>query len=197
MVRTSHIFVAFGDDKAASKARAEEAQKKAADPGKLEDREHFKALVAEYSDDDETKRTGGDLRYLSAAEIEERFGTAAKDAVWAGEKINDVTGVVEGKNGWHVFKRTGRRKPIERGLEQVRNQIRNVLYREKRTEAFQTFVDGLQKELGVETFPERLEQVTVQPGPAPTPGMPGGPGAPHGHGGAPAPGGAGADGDPH
>lgn len=196
MVRSSHIFFAFGDDKAAAKAKAEEAQQKAADPGKLADREAFKTLVAEYSDDDSTKRTGGDLRYLSAAELEQRFGAGAKDALWGTEDINDVTAVVEGKDGWHIFKRTGRRKPIERSLQQVRNQIRNVLYREKRTEAFQAFVDELQKELGVETFPERVDQVKVQPGPAPTPGMPGGGGHPHGMGAPGAPGAPGADGDP-
>lgn len=180
MARVSHLFVRFGDDKAKAKARAEEAQKQAADPKKLEDREHFKQLVLRYSDDDASKRSGGDLRYISAAELEERFGTAAKDAVWAASEMNQVTPVVEGKDGYHVFKRTGHRKPIERNLEQVKNQIRNVLYREKRTESFQQFVKGLEKDIGVETWPERLKDVKVESGGTVPPGF--GEHAGHGHG---------------
>lgn len=183
MVRASHIFVRFGDDKQKSKARAEEAQKKAADPAKIEDREAFKELVLKYTDDDASKRTGGDLRYLSAKELEERFGVAAKDAVWAATEMNQVTAVVEGKEGFHVFKRTGSRKPIERSLEQVKNQIRNVLYREKRTESFHQFVEGLEKELGVELYLDRLKDVKVEAGGA-TPAAAAGHGghAGHGHG---------------
>lgn len=188
MARVSHIFVRFGDDKAKAKAKAEEAQKQAADPKKLEDRDHFKQLVLQYTDDDASKRNGGDLRYVSAKELEERFGTAAKDAVWAATEMNQVTGVVEGKDGFHVFKRTGQRKPIERTLEQVKNQIRNVLYREKRTESFHQFVRDLEKELGVQTWPERLSAVKVEAGGP----MPAGFGehAGHGHG-------AGDEGDEH
>ncbi len=182
MARASHIFVPFGDDRAKSKARAEEAQKLAADPQKLEDREHFKQLVLKYSEDDGSKRNGGDLRYISAKEIEERFGAAAKDAVWAAADMNQVTPVVEGKEGWHVFKRTGSRKPIERSLEQVKNQIRNVLYREKRTASFHAFVDGLEKQLGVEMYPERLKDVKVEGGGAMPPAPHGGHGG-HGHAG--------------
>lgn len=180
MVRVSHILVRFGDDKAKARARAEEARRQAADPAKLEDREHFKQLVLKYSDDDASKRSGGDLRYISAKELEERFGAAAKDVVWAATEMNQVTAIVEGKEGFHVFKRTGHRKPIERNLEQVKNQIRNVLYREKRTESFQQFVKGLEKDFGVETWPERLKDVKVEAGGVAPAGMGGHAG--HGHG---------------
>lgn len=181
MARVSHIFVRFGDDKAKAKARAEEAWRQAKDPAKLEDREHFKQLALKYSDDEASKRSGGDLRYVSAKELEERFGAAAKDAIWAATEMNQVTPVVEGKEGFHVFKRTGHRKPIERDLEQVKNQIRNVLYREKRTEAFQQFVKGLEKEFGVQTWPERLKDVRVEPaGAAVPPAFGGGDGHDHG-----------------
>jgi peptidyl-prolyl cis-trans isomerase C len=185
MVRSSHIFVPFGADKAAAQQKAEQVQKIASAPATLEDREHFKKLVAEHSADEQTRRTGGDLRYLSNKELTERFGEAAAQAIWSTEKINDVTAVAEGKEGFHIFKRTGRRKPIERSIDQVRNQIRNVLYREKRTDAFQQFVEGLKTEFGVTVFPDRLDQVKVEAG---SPGAPSphGIGDGHGHGGPPA-----------
>lgn len=177
MMRTSHIFIPFGADKAAAQKKAEEARSKAADPAKLEDRNHFKALVAEYSADEATQRTGGDLRYLTADEMEERFGKAARDAVFGSQTINEVTGVIEGKEGFHVFKRTGRRKPIERDFEQVKNQIRNVLYREKRTQAFDQFIEGLKKDFGVTVHDANVSKVQVQAGGGVEPMVPG-----HGHG---------------
>jgi peptidyl-prolyl cis-trans isomerase C len=180
MVRASQIFVAFGADKAKARAKAEEARKKAADPAKAEDRELFRQLVLEYSEDETSKRTGGDLRYLSDAELQERFGPAGKEAVW-GAEMNAVSQVIEGKEGFHVFKRTGTRKPIERSLDLVANQIKNVLYREKRTDSFQAFVEELKKEFGVTTWPERVKDVRVEQGP-PTPGALGGGGG-HEHAG--------------
>lgn len=180
MMRASHIFVPFGQDKAAARARADEARAKAADPAKLEDRNHFKALVAEYSEDEATQRTGGDLRYLTAEEIEQRFGAAAKEALFASQTLNEVLPVVEGKEGFHVIKRTGRRKPIERELEQVKNQIRNVLYREKRTQAFDQFIEGLKTELGVVVHGEHVSKIQVQAGGGPAPILPGH--GEHGHG---------------
>jgi hypothetical protein len=62
----------------------------------------------------------------------------------------------------------------------VRSQIRNVLYREKRTEAFQSFVEELKKEFGVTTFPERLADVKVEQGAMPSAPPQGGGHAGHG-----------------
>lgn len=181
MIRVSHVYLAFGEDRTASRARAEEAQRAALEQSKSkQERDGFKSIVAKYSEDEESKRNGGDLRYLGAGELEERFGTAVKDAVIAMTEMNQISNVIEGKTGWHVFQRTGVRKAIERDLEQVKNQIRNVLYRERRTESFQDFVKGLEQQLGVKTYPERLKDVKVD---ATMPVAPGAPG--HGHGGVP------------
>ena len=176
MMRASHILIAFGDDKAAAKAKAEDLRAKAADPQKLEDRNHFKALVEEHSADETTKRTAGDLRYLTADEVEQRFGEAARKALFASETLNEVIPVIEGKDGFHIFKRTGRRKPIERGFDQVQNQIRNVLYREKRTAAFDQYIEGLKKDFGVTVHDDNVAKVQVQAGGGAEPMVPG-----HGH----------------
>lgn len=168
MMRASVIRFDFGADKNASKAEAAKVQKSAADKKTLEDRNHFKQLVSRFSTDEDSKRTSGDVRYLSATEYEERYGAAVKDAVWALANINDVSDVVEGKDGWYIIKKTGVRKPITRTLDQVKNQIRNLLYREKRTQAFDDFVNSLKTEIGVETFPERMEEVKVETGPLPS-----------------------------
>jgi peptidyl-prolyl cis-trans isomerase C len=195
MVRTSHIYVPFGADKNAARAKATEAHKAAADPGRLADRAHFKDLVDKFSADESTKRTGGDLRYLSKPELTERFGAPATDTIWALGDLNAVSGVVEGKDGFHVFKKTGHRKAITRTFEQVQNQIRNRLYRDKRMEAFNAFVDELKGKFGTTLDESKLDQVKVKtddaqkpgggaPGAPGMPGMPGqhGPDDGHGHG---------------
>ncbi len=173
MLRSSIIKVNFGDDKAAAKKKAEEAQKFASNPKNLEDRAHFKNLVTRYSDDMESKRMGGDIRYLSADEVATAYGPAVRDALWALAKINDVSGVVEGQDGFYVVKKTGRRKPITRTFDQVKNQIRNLLYREKRTAAFDDFIGNLRKKFKVTTYPDKLKQLVVNTDAMPA-GMEGG-----------------------
>jgi peptidyl-prolyl cis-trans isomerase C len=182
MARASDLFVAFGADKAAAKKKADEARKKAADPAKLEDRAHFKDLVTQYSDDAATKQAGGDLRYLSVDEVKERLGAPAAEWLFASETMNEVSPVLEGKDGFHVVKRTGHRKAITRTFEQVKSQIRNVLYRERRTSSFNQFVEDLKKKQGVEVFADKLGKVQVStelpPGAVPSAGGHEG----HGHG---------------
>lgn len=162
MVRASHILIPFGADKNAAKALAEKVRKQAADPTTLSDRSIFQALVTQHSKDSETLRTGGDLRYLTAAEWETRFGVATQQAMFASDEANEVLPVQESAQGYHIFKRTGRRKPIERNYEQVSNQIRNVLYREKRSAAFDAFIDGLKQKYGVRLDPTAVASIQVQ-----------------------------------
>jgi peptidyl-prolyl cis-trans isomerase C len=161
MARASDIVVAFGSDKAKAKKTAEEAQKKAADKAKLEDRNVFKDLAAQYSTDEATKRAGGDLRYLTRAEAEDKLGKAGADWLFGGETINEVSGVVEGKDAFHVLKRTGKRKEIVRTYEQVKNQIKNVVFREKRTEAFNKYVDELKQKHNVKVYEDKLDKLKV------------------------------------
>lgn len=169
MVRSSVIKVSFGTDaksKADAKAKAERAHKSASAADKLEDRNHFRRLVTEFSDDEESKKVGGDVRYLSQQEYTETFGPEAADAVWKVQAVNGVTPVIEGKDAFYVFKKTGKRKPITRDFESVKNQIRNLLYRDKRTAAFDSFVDQLEKSFGVTKYEENLSKLQIK-GPAP------------------------------
>jgi peptidyl-prolyl cis-trans isomerase C len=169
MVRASHIAFAFGADaatKAAAQKLAAQVQKKAAEPSKKDDKNFFRDLAAEHSTDEATKRAGGDLRYLSAADVEERFGPAANAWLFGQGEVNDTSGVIEGKDAFHVFKRTGKRQAIVRTYEQVKNQIKNVVYREKRTEAFNTYITELKTKYGVVVHEDKLSKIKVAPAPA-------------------------------
>ncbi|HEY4223484.1 MAG TPA: peptidyl-prolyl cis-trans isomerase, partial [Myxococcota bacterium] len=161
MVRTSDLAIAFGSDKAAAKKKAEDAQKKAASEKVMKDPNAFKDLVTQLSTDEGTKRAGGDLRYLSDKEVEDKLGPAAKTWLFGGDTIGEVSPVIEGKDAFHVLKRTGKRKEIERTFEQVKNQIKNVVFREKRTDAFNKYVDDLEKKHDVTVYGDKLDEVKV------------------------------------
>jgi peptidyl-prolyl cis-trans isomerase C len=163
MVRASVITVVA--TKPDARAKADEAQKLAADPAKKEDRVFFKDLVTKYSTDEATKPAGGDVRYLAADEATARFGKEAAAWLFASDEPNAVSPVFSSTTpagqAFHVFKRTGRRKAIERSFDQVKNQIKNVVYREKRTAAFNAFVDELKTRHKAVTWPEKLEQLKI------------------------------------
>jgi peptidyl-prolyl cis-trans isomerase C len=168
MIRASVIVVAFGGDKGGATETAAAAQKAAADPARIDDRNHFKALVKQYSTDEGSKQLGGDLRYLAHDKVVERFGQPALDALVAAEKVNAVTPVVEGADAFYIFKRTGKRKPIVRDFDAVRSQIRNKLYRDKKTEKFNAWIDELKTKYGVKLHEENFSKLDAGSGPPPT-----------------------------
>ncbi len=164
MVRLAQIVFAYGPDEATKSA----AQKKAAAIGKeaakeklLNDRKHFKDLVAKHSEDAETKKVGGDLRYLTNKQLVEKFGQTVADAAFGMTDINQVVGPIAGKTGFHILKRTGHRKAIVRTLDQVKNPIRNVLYREKRSANFDKYVEDLKKKFNVKVFADKIDEVKL------------------------------------
>ena len=161
MVRASMIRVAFGKDKASSQQKASKALAEASKKDKLKDRNHFKGLVAEYSDHEDSKKMGGDLRYLSKPELQEQYGAQIAETVWNLPEINGLTSVLEGKDGFYIFKKTGNRRPIVRTFEQVQNQIRNLLYRDKRKADFEAYVDELKNRFGVSANYDLLEQLVI------------------------------------
>ena len=161
MIGLRYISIPFGEDKAPALAKANAVRAEAANESRLADREHFRKLVEKYSEEGANKRGGGDLRYLTAEDLTTRFGEKAQQSVWALGPVNEVTEVVEGLKGFYVFKKTGHRKAIRREIEQVRNQVRNRVYRDKRKAAFDKFIEDLKGKMKVKTYFERLSKVRV------------------------------------
>lgn len=205
MARASVVTIAFGEGKLTkdkAKAAADDVVKQAA--AKADDRALFKTLVEKHSTDEATKAAGGDVRYLEKADVEARFGKAAAEWLFSAEDINAVSPVFEhttqAGDVMVVLKRTGRRKAIERDFEAVKNQIKNVVYREKRTAEFNVFVESLKQKHKVVVHEDKFDKLKItapppgaamddghghgggmMPGPHGAPGAPGAPGAaPHG-----------------
>jgi len=120
----------------------------------------FRDLVLKYSQDEETKLRGGDLRYFDA-QTKDIPANVVK-ASFALINTGDVSTVVDAANGtWYVLKQTGRRKSVTRSFEDAKPQIRNKLFREKRLQAQKDFVDGLRAKAKIEVNEPNLAKVRI------------------------------------
>tara|TARA_B100000683_G_scaffold275713_2_gene327348 strand:+ start:4087 stop:5106 length:1020 start_codon:yes stop_codon:yes gene_type:complete len=166
MSRLAHIFFEFGDDKKASLARAREVLPQANAPQKSASRSHFRELVRKHSQDKDTQSTGGDLRYRSRDELVSLYGEKAAKAAWDIAEVNGVSDVVESRTGYHIFKKLGVREPTNRELSEVRAQVKNRVYRQKRKVAFEAYIEAIKKDIGVTLNQERKKELRFDVGSA-------------------------------
>jgi peptidyl-prolyl cis-trans isomerase C len=162
------------------------AKKVLADPRiKGVDNAGFRTLVAEFSQDPTTKDRGGDLRYFDANTKE--LPPEIVKAAFQLANIGDVSEPVRTAQGLHLLKLTGRRKALVRALDEVKPQIKNRLYRDKRQQGMEDYVKKLRDKAHVEVHEDRLAKVAIDTSGGgspnltpPGPGMfhPGAPGAP-------------------
>jgi peptidyl-prolyl cis-trans isomerase C len=163
-VRVSSILV---KDQAAAKKVLGDARIKGVD------NQQFRNLVAEYSQDLATKDRGGDLRYFDAKTKD--VPREIVDAAFKLQNIGDVSEPIRTQPGIVILKLTGRRKALVRTFDEVKQQIRNKLYRDKRQDAMESFVKNLRDKANVRIDEAKLAKVQVegaQPGQFPGPGVP-------------------------
>lgn len=120
-VRASHIlFKTEGKDEAAVRKTAEGVlvrAKAGAD---------FAALAKQYSEDDSSKVTGGDLQFFSRGAMVKEF----EDAVW-NMKEGQISDLVKSPFGFHIIKATGRHAAVTKTLAEVRSQLEDGMKFEK------------------------------------------------------------------
>jgi parvulin-like peptidyl-prolyl isomerase len=120
----------------------------------------FRDLVSRYSQDEDSKLRGGDLRYLDAAAKE--VPAPVVKAAFALANTGDVSGAVDAGSGtWYVLKQTGRRKAMTKSFDDAKPAIRNKLFRDKRTAAQKGFVDGLRAGAKIEINDANLAKVRI------------------------------------
>lgn len=120
----------------------------------------FRDLVARYSQDEDSKLRGGDLRYLDAGTKE--VPAPVVKAAFALPNTGDVSGVVDAGNGtWYVLKQTGRRRAMTKSFDDAKPAIRNKLFRDKRVAAQKDFVDSLEAAAKIEINEANLARVRI------------------------------------
>lgn len=140
------------------KAKAQKAANEAKLPANA-DNKQFRDLVTKYSEDEDSKGRGGDLRFFAAdaKNLPPEVVKAAFDL----KNQGDVSAPVSTPNGFYVLKQTGSRKAISKSFDDVKRQIQNRLYRDKRQQAMQEFEADLKKKAKVEVHQDALAKVQV------------------------------------
>jgi peptidyl-prolyl cis-trans isomerase C len=119
----------------------------------------FRDLVSKHSVDQEGKLRGGDLRYFHRGSTE--VPRPIIEAAFALGKTGDVAGPIAAGGSFYIIKQTGRRKAVTRTYEQVKRQIQNELYKDRREQSQKQFVEQLRSKAKVEVFEDNLKKVRV------------------------------------
>tara|TARA_Y100001934_G_C12341267_1_gene770355 strand:+ start:715 stop:1806 length:1092 start_codon:yes stop_codon:yes gene_type:complete len=160
-VRVSHIYFQANNDKAAAKAEAEKAHEELAAAAKRKERGAFRDAAQKYSDDEATKSRGGDLMYLTETRLRERYGDGIAKSIWNLPKLKAMTPVVEGRDGFHIFRLTGRRQALHQSFDTVKERIRHRIFRDRRRKARESYFEELKTKYAVSVNKEAFAEVKV------------------------------------
>ena len=134
MIRASHIVKNVDEsttEEAALEAiRAVQAQITA---------DNFAELANEHSD---CKGNGGDLGYFPRGQMVDEFD----DVVFAMQKPGETSDVFRTPFGFHIARLVDRRPPGVRPLPEVKDEIEELLYRQKMRRAIDELLDRLQRQ---------------------------------------------------
>ncbi|MFY0699566.1 MAG: SurA N-terminal domain-containing protein [Bermanella sp.] len=154
--RAAHILL-LSNDEAAQKTMQEISDK-------LASGDSFEALAKEYSEDDTSKYAGGDLGFAS----EEIYETAFAQALVSLEK-DQVSGVVETRDGLHLIKLVDVRQPEVASLAELSDSIETALRQEavqvEYLEALETLKDEAFSSTNIDVPAKALNLTVKSQGP--------------------------------
>lgn len=127
-VAASHIFLE--DEETAKEVEA-----------KLKAGEDFAELAKTYSIDTDTSEDGGDLGYISRGQMDEQF----EEAAFALGK-DEVSGVVQSVEGYHIIKVTGKVPAEEAVFEDVKDEVYETLLESRINEEYSTWLTEKQEQ---------------------------------------------------
>jgi peptidyl-prolyl cis-trans isomerase C len=173
LVQLQDLFLAsevHGNDqrRAEKKVLADKLRAQAAKL-KPDDEKGFGDLVRANSDDVLTKSAGGDLHPVPLSDVQARYGAPVADAAKALQTPGAVSPVVVTDKGFHILRLKTRIPARTQPLAEVKAQIRNRLFTERRNAANEAFLSRLKSEANYKLDEATLAQVNL----APPPGQPG------------------------
>lgn len=149
LVRARHIFVATGvEDTPEREARIRECQR-LLESGEMT----FEALAAAFSEDERTKRDGGDLGWFGRDRMPAPFAEEVF-ALKPGERSTPFRSPL----GWHIVEVTDAKPAEKLDLEALRPEIRAWLETERRRYALRVLLNRLRNVSKVEVFPVNFDR---------------------------------------
>jgi peptidyl-prolyl cis-trans isomerase D len=139
--KASHILIKseIGDDPQIRDDAREKAKELLV---KLETGEEFTELAKKYSQDAKTAERGGDMGWFERGKMDKSFD----DAVFS-LQIDEVSGVVESKDGYHIIKLTDKKEEKVKELDSVKDKITKTLSLIKGKKMIDTFTRLARKEV--------------------------------------------------
>lgn len=134
-----HSITAKKSDAAREKGLTDEAAKRKIEEieKRVRSGENFEALAVEFSQD-EHAREGGDLGWVKRGEM-----LPAIDSILFGFEARQISTVLETPEGYHLFKVAEKKASRAPPLEEVNEQIRTFLFREKAQKRFEEWMNDL------------------------------------------------------
>ena len=121
----------------------------------------FRQLARQKSEDEATKKDGGDLQFFTA-DAEGRPPRAVRDAAFTLNRVGEVfPEVIKTAEGYHIVMLTGKRAPLKRTYEQAKRAIRHKLAREKKDAVMEALLERLRKDVKIEIDYDALADVKV------------------------------------
>lgn len=148
--------------KALGEKLVKEIATKPADPN------FFAELATKNSDDLASRGVGGDLRFLSKAQLTERFSAELATAAVELKAIGEVSRLVVWPKGVALVRLAGRTPALDQSLEQVKGQLQSRIWFERRTKLYEAFVDGLKQKGHFAIDEKQLEAVKIATEPMPS-----------------------------
>jgi foldase protein PrsA len=115
----------------------------------------FPAAARQYSIDTATASKGGDLGWPTQAYVPE-FQSAL-------DKLNkgQMSGLVQSPLGWHIILVTDVRPGTQQPLADVKSQIEQIIVQQRRSDAYQQFLNDLRKNAKIEYIETDLKPVAA------------------------------------
>jgi len=122
----------------------------------------FAEYAKKYSQDSANANNGGDLSYFPRAEEGGKMHKEFSEAVFAAKTLGEILPPVITALGWHVIKLTGIIEKKEQAIEEVRNSIRNILFKQKRSDSVENYIKNLMEKYNVKINNEAIAKITFE-----------------------------------
>ena len=151
-VKARHILIKV--DSNADEKKWKEAEEKAKQiKERIEKGEDFAKLAKEFSDDPGTKNRGGELGFFAKGRMVPEFEAAAFAL-----KPGEVSDPVKTAFGYHIIQTLEKKSAKQKEFNQVKEQIRQMLKREKERKLMDKMIAELKKEHKVTINKELLSK---------------------------------------